>query len=310
MVFLTHKFSNLQKIHFQKLTNKEIKLFVKRDDLLHPKISGNKWRKLKYNMLQMQQEKKQTLLTFGGAFSNHIAATAAAGRECGFKTIGIIRGEEHLPLNPTLQYAVNSGMQLKYISRTAYKHKDDINFQEQLKREYGEVYILPEGGTNEYALLGCAEIIQEVEEQNTIDFPDYFCVSCGTGGTMAGMILGLKNRSNIIGFSALKGNFLTGEVNALIHKKEAVNYTNWQINNDYHCGGYAKFTPELVHFINEFKKDHQIQLDPIYTGKMMMGIFDLIDKDYFPRGSSILAIHTGGLQGIAGFNQRYGNLLK
>lgn len=310
MVFFKHNFSKIQEINSRKLIEKEIRLFMKRDDLLHPNISGNKWRKLKYNMLQLKQEQKTTLLTFGGAFSNHIAATAAAGSEFGVKTIGIIRGEKHSILNPTLQYATDCGMLLKYISRKAYKEKDSPIFQEQLRHTYGDIYILPEGGTNEHALLGCAEIIQEVAEQNDGGLPDYFCVSCGTGGTISGMITGLNNRSKVLGFSVLKGDFLKEEVNVLVHKKTSSNFINWQINTDYHCGGYAKFTPELIAFINQFKVKHHIALDPIYTGKMMLGIFDLIDKDYFAKGSSILAIHTGGLQGIAGFNQRFGNILK
>lgn len=307
-MFLTYNFSPIQEVHSDKLIAQQLRLYLKRDDLLHPHISGNKWRKLKYNVLEMQRRGLKTLLTFGGAFSNHIAATAAAGQEFGFKTIGMIRGEEHLPLNPTLQYATECGMQLKYLSRADYRQKDTPEFQQQLRQQYGDIYLLPEGGTNQFALRGCAEIITETEQQ-LAELPDYFCVACGTGGTAAGMIQGLRERKKVIGFSVLKGNFITKEVKQLLQFPDHQAYSNWHINDEFHHDGYAKFTPELVDFINQFKTEHDIALDPIYTGKLLFGIFSLIERGFFPHGSSILAVHTGGLQGVEGFNQRFGNLL-
>ena len=285
--------------------NAGVGLLVKREDLIHPEISGNKWRKLKYNLIEAKKQKLSTLLTFGGAYSNHIHATAAAGIFFGFKTIGIIRGEQPKELNSTLLKAKENGMQLFFVSRTAYRDKKEL--LAQLSLDFESIYILPEGGTNSLALKGCSEIVKEYSEKPKID---YWCTSCGTGGTLAGMITALSAQQKAIGFSALKGDFLQNEVEQLLSSYDDHKYQNWSINTDYHFGGYAKFDDSLIQFINEFKHKNQIQLDPIYTGKMFYGIYDLIKKGYFPKGSSIMAIHTGGQQGIQGFNQRFGNLLE
>lgn len=309
-MFLIHKVSPLQQIRTEALAAKSVQLYLKRDDLLHPHISGNKWRKLKYNIAQAQQQSATALLTFGGAFSNHIAATAAAGQAAGYATIGIIRGEAHLPLNPTLRFATDCGMQLQYISRSDYRQKDTAVFRTQLQRQHPNAYIIPEGGTNIHALKGCAEIITEITAQRQEQLADYYCVACGTGGTIAGMIQGLEGRKNIIGCAVLKGDFIRDEVSQLLEQSNSpTTPDNWHIHNDFHHGGYARFTPALIDFINQFKQEHQIALDPIYTGKLLFAIFELVERDYFPKGSSIVAVHTGGLQGIAGFNQRFGQLL-
>lgn len=292
----------LQQLKHPLLDEQNIELWVKREDLLHPAISGNKWRKLKYNLQQAHSENKDTLLTFGGAYSNHIAATAAAGQEFGFKTIGIIRGEEHEPLNPTLQFATACGMQLHYISREKYRLKDDAEFLEELSQKYNQPYLIPEGGTNTLAVKGCTEIIQDIN----IAY-DYICCACGTGGTIAGIIAGLDGGKQVLGFPALKGGaFLQQEIEALILKYNGKKYSNWQLLTDYHFGGYAKVKPELLDFIHTFQKQHSIPLEPIYTGKMFFGLFDLIKQGYFKSGSRIVAIHTGGLQGNAGFKERLG----
>ena len=305
--------SPIQQIQNDLLQSKKITLYIKRDDLIHPQVSGNKWRKLKYNLLTAKEAKKTILLTFGGAFSNHIYATAAAGKVFDFKTIGLIRGERIEPLNPMLTFAEEVGMQLHFISRTEYRKKDDQDYQKELSNKFGDFFLIPEGGTNATAIKGCAELVAEVENQLG-ELPDYWCASCGTGGTLSGVIAGLNGQKNVLGFSALKGDFHQKDIERLLYKvsetlKESDAYTNWQINTDYHFGGYAKFKPELIDFINTFKKDNNIQLEPIYTGKLFYGIYDLIKNDYFPSGSSILAVHTGGLQGIAGFNRRFGNLI-
>jgi len=300
--------SPIQEISSSLLQAKDIRLLLKRDDLLHSKISGNKWRKLKFNLLKFKELDVEKILTFGGAFSNHIEATAAAGKAYNFPTVGIIRGEKIEPLNLTLTFAESCGMRLKFISRTEYREKNKPDFLEKLKKEFGDFYALPEGGSNALAIKGCREIITETEEQLEI-LPDYFCVCCGTGGTMAGMIAELEGRAKVLGFSALKGDFLTQEVVQLLQQSESPLYENWQINTDYHCGGYAKWKPELIEFINDFKRKNKIPLDPIYTGKMLCGIYDLIEKKYFEKGTTILAVHTGGLQGIAGFNARFGQLI-
>lgn len=247
-----------------------------------------------------------TLLTFGGAYSNHIYSVAAAGKEYGFRTIGIIRGERYEKLNPTLSFAESRGMILHYISRSAYRDKYNSDLLEELEAKFGRFYLIPEGGTNAFALRGCAEIIPE------IDIPyDVITTPCGTGGTMSGILAGLKGNKHVMGFPSLKGGaFLKDEITHHIKSYDSSFYMNWHLETDYHFGGYAKFTTQLIDFINGFKMDHGIPLDPIYTGKMMYGIFDLIRKGRIRDGSKIIAIHTGGLQGIAGFNQRFGHLIQ
>lgn len=296
----------------------EVKVYVKRDDLIHPSVQGNKWRKLKYNILKIKEQNISTLLTVGGAFSNHIYATAAAGHLFDIDTIGIIRGERTDPLSNTLIFAENHGMRLHFIRRNEYRDKTML--MDALKLRFGDVYILPEGGTNELAVHGCSEIVEEVNQQ-LISPPDFLTVACGTGGTLTGIIKAADRRQTIIGFAVLKGGFIANEVSNLIDPfrnpafSEKINdeslkindgiqkdYCNWSINSDYHFGGYTKWSIELIEFINDFKFLHGIALDPIYTGKMFFGLYDLIKKGYFPRGSTILAVHTGGLQGVEGFN--------
>lgn len=273
------------------LDKSELRLLVKREDLNHPFVSGNKWWKLKYNLEVAERLGHDTLLTFGGSYSNHIFATAAAGRELGRKTIGIIRGEKTLPLNHTLAFAESSGMQLHYASREAYRKKTEAEFITQLHQQFGNFYLIPEGGTNELAIKGCAEFATQLSAE--IDF-DYLCLPVGTGGTMAGMIEGIGPSKEIIGFSSLKGGgFLKEE----IEKITSAEKTNWSINTDYHFGGYGKTTPELLNFMEEVNEIYQLPLDRVYTAKMVMGVLDLINKGYFKKGSTVLVLHTGGLQG-------------
>lgn len=277
----------------------EITLHIKREDLIHPFISGNKFRKLKYNLLQAKGEKKSKLLTFGGAFSNHIAAVAYAGKENNFETIGIIRGEElasKISENPTLTFAQNCGMKFEFVTREVYKIKATKTFIENLEERHGDFYLVPEGGTNSHAVKGCEEILTEEDYDFT-----HICCAIGTGGTISGLINSAKSNQKIIGFPALKGDFLSDDI-----RKFATN-SNWELQLDYHFGGYAKINEELIRFINDFYKQTNIPLDPVYTGKMMFGIVDLINEGYFPKRSKILAIHTGGLQGIEGMNRNLKN---
>jgi len=277
------------------IQNSSIKLFIKREDLIHPNISGNKYRKLKFNIIKAKDKKSKTLLTFGGAHSNHIAAVAYAGKEYGFKTIGVIRGEElgfKKHLNSTLHYAKACGMTFKFISREDYRNKTNKTFLDNLKNEFGKFYLIPEGGTNTLAIKGCEEILKPEDRAF-----DYICCAVGTGGTISGLINASRKSQKILGFPALKGDFLQQDI------RKFVTEAHWDLITDYHFGGYGKIKPELVAFINKFKKNYNIPLDPLYTGKMMFGIFDLIEKDFFPKGSKILAIHTGGLQGINGINE-------
>ncbi len=273
---------------------------IKREDLIHPFVSGNKFRKLKYNLLQAKSENKTTLLTFGGAYSNHIAAVAFAGQENNFKTIGIIRGDElqdKISKNPTLLFAQQDEMVFEFISREAYKSKNEAVFLENLKSKYGDFYIIPEGGTNELAIKGCEEILTQDDQQY-----DYICTCVGTSGTITGIIKSTKSHQKVLGISVLKGIIFDKEIH-----KFAPNNNNWQIIDDYNFGGYAKITPELIQFINDFYQKYKIKLDPIYTGKLLFGVIDLIRKNYFPENSKILVIHTGGIQGVAGMNLKNKN---
>ena len=287
----------IQRIEDPLILDCGVKLFVKREDLNHPQMSGNKWHKLKYNLLAAKKEGYKTLLTFGGAFSNHIYATAAAGKQFGFNTIGIIRGEEHLPLNPTLSFAKQMGMEIHYIDRSTYRTKNDPNFIKFLYEKFGNFYLVPEGGTNPLAIKGVSEMITNIK----IDF-NYICCACGTGGTLAGLITGLKGKANALGFSILKGaDFLIQNVKELIDSDKL---KNWDINLDYHFGGYAKINHQLLKFIERFERINNIVIEPIYTGKMLFGIYDLVQKGFFNKEETIIALHTGGLQGLAGMEKK------
>lgn len=289
-----------QQINLPILEEKKVELYIKREDKIHPFISGNKFRKLKYNLVEAKHHHKKTLLTFGGAFSNHIVATAVAGRLNGFKTIGIIRGDElankidkTLKSNPTLREAQKNGMTFEFVSRLDYRNKSTPEFIDRLHKKFGEFYMIPEGGTNSFAITGCEEILTEEDSKF-----NYICSAVGTGGTISGLINASRNHQIVIGFPALKGDFLYDEI------KQFVNKNNWSLQSDYHFGGYAKYNEDLITFINHFKSETDILLDPIYTGKMIFGILDLVQKNHFKKGSKILAIHTGGIQAIEGFNQK------
>jgi 1-aminocyclopropane-1-carboxylate deaminase/D-cysteine desulfhydrase-like pyridoxal-dependent ACC family enzyme len=306
----------LQKIVDPLISSSGVTLFVLRLDQMHPHISGNKYFKLKYNLEEAKRQKRETLVTFGGAYSNHIAAVAAAGKEFGFKTIGIIRGDElhpapvqphpqpfspgrreQQPLNNTLRFAKDCGMQLHFVSREEYRNKNSSKLIHSLTDSLNH-YILPEGGTNELAVKGCAEIL------SLIDIPfDHVCCAVGTGGTLAGIVSSLKGKQRAIGFSVLKGGeFLKKEVEKLLtspapDKNRDAPPSKGELNSQYHFGGYGKYTPQLLKFIDDFEKQNNIPLEQVYTGKMMFGIYDLIQKGRFKRNETIVAVHTGGLQG-------------
>ena len=283
------------------LGERKITLLIKREDLNHPFLSGNKWHKLKYNLQEAKKQGKKTLLTFGGAYSNHIYAASAAGKILNFNTIGIIRGEEHLPLNPTLSFAKENGMSLFYINREKYRKKNSLEILNELKKIFGDFYLIPEGGTNHLAVKGCSQIIETISE----DF-DYICCPCGTGGTLAGLVSGLKGKKFALGFAVLKGaHFLKQNVTSLVQDANDKNYNNWDINLDYHFGGYARFDKQLLNFVNNFSIQNKIPIEPIYSGKMLFGIYDLVSKGFFKEGSRIIAIHTGGLQGLKGLSERF-----
>ena len=273
---------------------KNVELHVKREDVIHPYISGNKWYKLKYNVQEAHRLGYDTLLTFGGAYSNHIHATSMAAKEAGLRSIGIIRGEEleNKPLNKTLAFARQQGMQFEFIDRSAYREKNTNEFQQFLRQRFGQFYLVPEGGTNNLAVTGCMEIVNEEARRY-----DFVCCSVGTGGTVAGLIKGMQDMGHVLGFAALKGDFLKDEVKKLLQNHGGTAPTNWDIITHYHFGGYAKKDLELQEFMEAFELAHSIPLDPIYTGKLLYGLFDLAQKGFFPRGSRVLAVHSGGLQG-------------
>lgn len=296
--------SPVQQIRDRSLEARGVALSIKREDRIHPWLSGNKWRKLKYNLKMAVEQGKNRLLSFGGAYSNHLYALAAAGRLFQFQTIGVVRGERPSRLNPTLSFAESRGMKLEFISRQLYRQRHEEVFLNELAAKYPDAYIIPEGGTNALALRGCQEIITESFRQCEADV---YAVACATGGTMGGMIKGLEGKKWIVGFSVLKGTFLSENIRNLLEPQCPA---NWTINEQYHFGGYAKFNSRLIDFINTFYSEHRIPLEPIYTGKMLYGLYDLINQGYFPPGSSILAVHTGGLQGLAGMEQRFGPLFQ
>jgi 1-aminocyclopropane-1-carboxylate deaminase/D-cysteine desulfhydrase-like pyridoxal-dependent ACC family enzyme len=300
----------LQEINEPVARAQGVRLLLWRDDLANPDLPGNKARKLKYNLAAARQQGQRTLLTFGGAYSNHVAAVAAAGRRYGFATIGLIRGDAPAAgggpsvLNSTLAQAVAAGMALHYLNRTAYRRRSEPAFIAEQLAQFGPAYLVPEGGTNALALPGCAELVAEIRQRTEFDA---LAVAVGTGGTLAGLLTGLAGQRHAVGVAALKnGGFLRAEIDALTERAVSQTFTNYSIQTDYHFGGYAKHSADLLAFIQQFQGRHGVLLDPIYTGKLLFGVLDLIGRGYFRRGSTVVAIHTGGLQAWAGWQQRFG----
>ena len=281
--------SPIQYLPDDRLRAAGVEVWLKREDLIHPEVPGNKWRKLKYNLAEAAKRGDRTLLTFGGAYSNHIRAVAAAGRYCGLSTIGIIRGEEHLPLNLSLAYAAGQGMRLSYLSRDTYRRKADPEVLDALRRTFGSFYLLPEGGSNELAVRGCSEIPAEIE----MDF-DVICCPCGTGGTLAGIAAGLRSGQRAVGFSALKGGgFLEDDVAGLQVRAFGGRRGDWRIEQRFHFGGYARKNAQLDAFIADFHTRHDLVLDWVYVAKMMYGIYALAQAGAFGPGSRVVAVITG-----------------
>ena len=291
---------------------KALRVFIKRDDLLRPtEPSGNKWRKLQYNLLNMQTLGMKRVVTMGGAYSNHLYALAAAGKEFGLQTVAVVRGEEAARPSPTLNFARACGMTLRFLSRTDYKaaRLNPANLLNDLQTHYGAFYFLPEGGANDLAVKGCAEILPEIKEQLG-GSPDYLCLPCGTGATLHGILSSADEKVHTLGFAVLNGGFLKQEaLDYLASKGQTFKRPTFDIIEDYRFGGYGKWTPELIDFINDFKRARGVALDPVYTGKLFYGVADLVERDYFPAGATVVVLHTGGLQGIEGFNERFGNLI-
>ena len=266
-----------------------VRLYLKRDDLIHPQLTGNKWRKLRLNLVAAREQGFTRLLTFGGAYSNHISATAAAGRYFGFATVGVIRGEPQQQLNDTLASAIADGMTLTYLDRGTYRRKTDTGVLDDLRRQFGDAYVLPEGGTNILAVQGCAEVPAE------IDIPfDVIACACGTGGTLAGIAGNLHAGQRAIGFSALKGgSFLRDDVQQRQREAFGSRSDNWSIETDYHFGGFARRTDELDHFVADFGARHDISLDWVYVAKMLFGLLTLTERGRFAPSTTIVAVITG-----------------
>ena len=277
---------------------KGLKVYVKREDLLDQQVSGNKFRKLKYNLIAAAESGQHRLLTFGGAYSNHLAATAAAGKRFGFEVHAIIRGEEPEQWSPTLQFAKGMGVHLHFVSRTDYRKRDDADYKKFWLEQIGGGFLIPEGGSNCQAVEGVAEM---VDHQILELAPDFMAVASGTGGTAAGIIRTPGLSATVLSFPVLKGEFMHTTIADLLKACPGDHEAPYSIVEGYHFGGYAKMTDELMAFIIDFEKQHDFLLDPVYTAKLFYAVFDLAQKDYFPSGSTILLIHTGGLQGRAGF---------
>jgi len=291
----------LQHLTHTLLEEKRVQVAVLRLDQIHSGVSGNKFFKLKYNLKEAKNLGQRTLLTFGGAFSNHIYATASAAHLAGFHSIGIIRAEDADRDNPTLAHAQKMGMQLHFISRESYRQKNSPEFLEDLKAQFGDFFLIPEGGTNKFAIEGTKEILSDSNSEFT-----HICVSIGTGGTFAGLAASLKSHQRLVGFSSLKGEFIHQEIANLLESNQISPSGSFEIRTDYHFGGYGKHKKELTDFMGWFYEELKIPLDPIYTGKMVFGAWDLIEKNHFPPNSKILLVHTGGLQGNAGFAAKTG----
>ena len=284
------------------LDSKGLRLYVKRDEMNHPAVMGNKWRKLKYNLKEAAKQNKNTLVTYGGAYSNHIIATSAAAHSCNFSSIGIIRGDElDENSNPTLIQSSKNGMTLDFVSRSDFKMlKQNLAVPDSLKDiDHDSLYFLPEGGTNLLAIKGTSEILEEVDVSY-----DICCTAMGTGGTFLGLLKSMNGIGQLWGFSALKGKWVAEDIS----RSKAVYgifHTNYLLFDDQLFGGYGKFDRELIQFILDFRQEYGILLDPIYTGKMFFRVWDMIKNDQIAKGSTLLMIHTGGLQGIEGFNFRF-----
>jgi 1-aminocyclopropane-1-carboxylate deaminase len=278
--------SPLVELHDERLAPPGVHLRLKRDDLIDPEIPGNKWRKLRYNLRAAREQGFSRLLTFGGAYSNHIRATAAAGHRFGFETIGVIRGEEHHPLNDSLAYAVERGMTLTYLDRATYRRKTEPEVLAALAHRFGPCYVLPEGGSNGLAVRGTAELVSEI----TTDF-DVICCATGTGGTLAGIAAGLSGPRRALGFAVLKGGeFLEDEVRRLQREARGAATANWSVEAGFHFGGYAKRTPALDSFIADFDERYGVTPDRVYEAKMLYGLFARIEAGAFARGTRIIAV--------------------
>lgn len=282
----------IEELNGELFVKKQIKLSILRLDKVHPVISGNKLFKLHYFLQQAQNTEHKKIITFGGPYSNHLSATAYACKISGLNCVGIVRGEKPVLLSHTLQQCISDGMTLHFISRERYTEKENTSFADKLKEQFGQHILIPEGGYHSLGAKGAALIMQFLQN----DPPSYICSAIGTATTAAGLLLASNQQQQIIGVSVLKGMYNIKEDIAAI-ANSANDQQRLKILHDYHFGGYAKKTPELIAFMNKLYHDYQLPTDFVYTGKMMYAIIDSIKNDVFAPGANIVCIHTGGLQG-------------
>ena len=285
--------SKIKELKLNINNSNNIKLFIKREDLIHDIVSGNKWRKLNYNFKYIKEKKIKKILSFGGVYSNHLHALSWLAKKNNIKSYGLVRGCKLSIENPTLSFCKKNKMDLFFLNRSTYRNNKYNNpiFKKIIKSEEN-VFVIPEGGFNEFGIKGCEEIMNEVNEHY-----DIICCSIGSGCTAVGIIKSLKFDQSFLGFSSFKNN---SQIKNIISEK--VKTINWEINSDYNFGGFGQVNDELKKFIKDFKNTYAIMLDPIYTSKLFFGLFDMISKNKLPKDSRILALHTGGLQGLQGVN--------
>ena len=307
--------SPLQQIHHPVFIKAKITVMIKRDDLIHPIISGNKWRKLKFNITLAKQQNKKGIVSFGGAYSNHIHALAFACYQQNITCTAIIRGEAHYQNNFTLSWARHWGMSLVFVDRATYKKRHEVAYLQTLQAEYVDHLIIPEGGSNAHALKGMGEVIAELNQQTSFDT---LITPVGSGGTLAGLITADNDQHQLLGIAVLKSStslntietselhscrYLTEQVKKLLPDKSK-KYNQWEILSDFHRGGYAKFSAADCQRIIDFNKITQLTFEPVYSGKMILALLDLIALGYFPEHHRIVLLHTGGLQGLGGLAER------
>jgi len=298
--------SELQELYHPLFTHHNVKVQVKRDDLIHPIISGNKWRKLKYNLIHVKQHQNiSAVLSFGGSYSNHIHALAYACYQQNLPCVGIIRGEKSNASNFTLTWAHHWGMKLHFVDRKTYRRRHDTDYLSQLQQEFPDHFIVPEGGSNELAIPGVAEIIAELDQQTEFDT---LITPVGSGGTLAGLITGDRQSNHtdhkLLGIAVLKGaDYLVAEVESLL-SNQATKHEGWQVLTNFHRGGYAKFSSEDAMRIMAFNQTTGVDFEPVYSGKMILALLDLLEQGYFKAGERIVLLHTGGMQGLGGMIER------
>ncbi len=295
--------------YIQSITNPcwdrfQLQINVLRLDLIDPDLSGNKYFKLKYIIQYAVEKNYKKLLSFGGAYSNHIHALALAGRRYGLETVGLIRGEEHQPLNPTLQDAVDAGMTLYYLSRSEYKRRQDNDYIEEIKARFPDCYIIPEGGSSVLGVKGCMDIAAYIPSAT-----DIILLPCGTGATLAGIAAACPDKQ-VVGISVLKNAYyLESDIGNYMSNLGISDVGNWRVEHDFHCGGYAKAPDDLTVYIEDFVRAHQISIEPVYSGKLFYAVEKLITANVFSAGTNILVLHTGGLQGIRGMQEHFSEQL-